>query len=1039
MVISERRSVVSWVLASLIFGVIAFTVPGHAADTLPDLLTPAERAWLAAHPEIRLGVGEEWEPWVVRRESGEVAGFASDHLALLGRKLQSRFRLEAGPWRTIVAKAAARELDGLTLSAPLPEREEHFLFTDSFHDVHYFTFLRTGDPADGSRVEALNGKRVGYLKGVLRVEKLLAAHSGVVAAPKETQEELALGLLENELDAVIDSYALEYWRASHGVFGFTPTRILVDQPPNLVLSVRKDWPELVGILNKGLAAITAAEMADLYRRWFGADYLRQLAAERVALTAAERAWLADRKVLRAGIDPSWAPVEFVDERGMAQGISAAYLKRLETLLGVRFEIVIPSNWGEARRQLEAGALDFVPAATMTADRQTTMRLTEPYASFPAAIFSAAEVAYVGGLDALRGKAVAVIRGEAAHDWLQADWPRLELVPVADTQEGIKAVAAGRAFAFVGNLVTTSYYIGQTGLTQVKVAGDTPYQYRLGMAVRQDLPLLAGILQKGLDAIPQNERDAIYHDWISITYQHLADYGPLWQVVAGATLVLLVVLYWNRRLTREVGRRRAAEAALRDAKNAADLASRTKSELLANVSHDLRTPLNAVLGFAQLLERDRTLDARQHEHVRGIRRGGERLLALINEVLDLARIEAGRVDLAPVEWDTTELLRELREMFRPRAEAKGLTLTIVTATALPRTLHSDAKCLHQVLVNLLDNAIKYTAAGSVTLRFGFEAGQLDLEIADTGIGIPADSIGRIFEPFQQIGAGESRSQGTGLGLAITKGLVERMGGTLVIESAPGAGSTFRVQVPATAVEAGAAPAGSAIVATRITGFRRTDGGQELRILVTDDEAENREVLRGLLEPLGFRVALADSGMACLEKAEADPPDLVLMDLRMPVMDGIEATRRLRERPGLRDVPVVAVTAAAFATDRDQALAAGFDAHLPKPVLLDALLETLGALLPLEWVRGAPLIASEPLAQEHLSPGDAERLARLLRTGSITAIRALAVDWARNGCCPTLARRVGGLADAFDVTGLRRLAEELVASAGSDRGGQPSGGP
>jgi len=128
------------------------------------------------------------------------------------------------------------------------------------------------------------------------------------------------------------------------VFGFTPTRILVDPPPNLVLSVRKDWPELVGILNKGLAAITAAEMADLYRRWFGADYLRQLAAERVALTAGERAWLSSRKVLRAGIDPSWAPVEFVDERGVAQGISAAYLKRLETLLGVRFEIVIPSNW-----------------------------------------------------------------------------------------------------------------------------------------------------------------------------------------------------------------------------------------------------------------------------------------------------------------------------------------------------------------------------------------------------------------------------------------------------------------------------------------------------------------------------------------------------------------------------------------------------------------------------------------------------------------------------------------------------------------------
>ncbi|MBS1225685.1 MAG: Signal transduction histidine kinaselike protein, partial [Proteobacteria bacterium] len=414
-----------------------------AGEAGPDPLTPAERAWLAQHPDIVLGIGEEWAPAVVKDADGRFGGFAFDHVALLNRKLGTHIRLEAGPWHAIVEGAEAGRLAGLTLSAPVEARKAHFLFTQPFHAVQYFIYLRTGQSMPDDGINGFRGQRVGYLKGILYLRNLLAAQPGIEATPLDNTEALAYALLRGEVDAVMDSYGLEYWRASNGVLGFTPVQMLQGSQTDLVMSIRKDWPELVEILNKGLAAITREEMAELYQRWFGQDYLNRIAPQ-AALTAEERAWLTEHPVLRVGIDPHWAPVEFVDGTGVAQGISTAYLKRLEKLLGVRFEIATDLSWTEALRRLKDGTLDLLPAMVATPDRQRLLHSTEPYLSFPAAIFSAADVAYLGGLRALEGKNVAVVRDEATQGWLQRDWPQLALLPVANTQEALRKVAAGEA-------------------------------------------------------------------------------------------------------------------------------------------------------------------------------------------------------------------------------------------------------------------------------------------------------------------------------------------------------------------------------------------------------------------------------------------------------------------------------------------------------------------------------------------------------------------------------------------------------------------
>lgn len=757
-------------------------------------------------------------------------------------------------------------------------------------------------PTDG--LDGLRGRRVGYLKGTLYLRKLLEAHPAVEATPLDSTEALAHALLEGDIDAALDSYGLEYWRASHGVLGFAPVRMLPESQTELVMSIRKDWPELVEILNKGLAAITREEMAGLYRRWFGQDYLNRIAPQ-VTLAAEERAWLAEHPVLRVGIDAHWAPVEFVDGVGVAQGISTAYLQRLEKILDVRFETATDLAWTEALRRLMDGTLDLLPAMVATPDRQRSLHFTEPYLSFPAAIFSAADVAYLGSLRALEGKTVAVVRDEATQGWLQRDWPQLALLPVADTQEALRKVAAGEAFAFVGNLVTTSYYIGQSGLTQIRVAGETPYAYELGMGVRGDWPLLAGILQKGLDAIPKSERDAIYHDWISIQYQHRVDYGTLWTVVTLAARALFVIVYWNRRLALEVNQRRQVEAALTLAKEQAEAANRAKSAFLANISHELRTPVTAVLGFSSLL-RGKALSEKDQGYLEAIRAAGKGLSQLIDDILDLSRIEADKVELRTQPVDPRALLRDLELMFGHAAAAKGLGLHFTVGAEVPPAFFGDEIRLRQILVNLIGNAVKFTAAGRIEVRAtGQEEGgkfHLRVAVADTGPGIPPDRQEEIFHLFtQRRGRDPARYGGAGLGLGICRRLAALMGGEIRLASTPGQGSTFTLVLPSLTMADRPVAMEEPITSVAEVSFAPA------RILVADDNAPNRRLLVEYLAPYRFEWIEAEDGAQALARTREHRPALILMDIAMPVLDGLEATRRLKADPATAGIPVIAVTA------------------------------------------------------------------------------------------------------------------------------------
>ncbi len=250
------------------------------------------------------------------------------------------------------------------------------------------------------------------------------------------------------------------------------------------------------------------------------------------LSEEEKKWLQEHPVIRTGIDPMWMPVEYFDEQGMPQGISVSYLEYFETQLGVQFEIQRDHSWDEAYSRLESGKLDLLPATSATEQRKARLKFTDPYLSFPINIFAAQKIGYLDGLGELGGKKVAVVQGYAVQSWIERDYPDIELVPAPGIAEALRRVASGENDAYVGNLAVTSFYIGKLGLFDIHVAGETPYRNDLAMAVRGDAPLLASILHKSLKAVPENVRQSIYHNWISIRYNHHVSYRLVWQVLGG---------------------------------------------------------------------------------------------------------------------------------------------------------------------------------------------------------------------------------------------------------------------------------------------------------------------------------------------------------------------------------------------------------------------------------------------------------------------------------------------------------------------------
>jgi len=490
------------------------------------------------------------------------------------------------------------------------------------------------------------------------------------------------------------------------------------------------------------------------------------------------------------------------------------------------------------------------------------------------------------------------------------------------------------------------------------------------------------------------------------------------IIAAFALMFFSWQRWHE-LEQELVYRKWVESELKMAKDEAEVSNRAKSEFLASMSHELRTPLNGILGYAQILRRDKTLTDQQQDAIQTMHKSGEHLLTLINDILDLSKIEAHKMELHTQTFQLPDFLKDIVNMMQIRVQQR-IKLNYQFCKDLPVAVIGDEIRLRQVLVNLLGNAIKFTTQGEVTFQVNCQKDQFHFKIQDTGPGIAPEHLKTIFEPFRQASGG-SFVEGTGLGLPISQRFVEMMGGTIQVQSTVGQGSRFEFELQLPKVMDWQP---KSTQQPTIVGYQ----APPRKILIVDDKVPNRMVLISLLAPLGFEINEAEDGKQGVETASQFLPDAIIMDLVMPVKDGLEAMRQIRQLPELKKVIIIGASASAFDKNRLECFNAGCDDFVTKPIQTDELLEKLGQHLKLNWIyeqeANKPETSKNQLMVE--PPADiVQTIYDLILDGDIDAIieqasRLIPLD---NKYIP-FAEKLQRLADEFDLDKLQAFVEPYL---------------
>ncbi|MBW0148598.1 ATP-binding protein [Marinobacter arenosus] len=782
-----------------------------------------ELSWLAEQESFRIGVRVGQVPLIFDTGDGTLAGTYIDYLARLSDKL-------GVPMNPVILPAADEpgqttpDTDAvLTTRLPQSLVTPGKRYSEPVMTLTYGLFVSAGDVAIRS-LSDLEGGRIAVIDGDLNQYPMLDPVESFTPVEVESIAEAVSQVLSGQADAFLGPVAVvsDYLQSAM-INGIGLSALLDETPVDVVFQVDVDDDRLYYVLNQAIAAISHTEHRVIRQAWLQAD-LPALERSGLELSVSDQEWLKRNPNLRVAFRSDWPPFEYAQD-GRPTGLVPDLVTRLETELSARFNRIVVPDRMAAESQLRDGDIDILPGLSRTPRTENEYLFTRAYLTVPIALAIRDDGRFIGDLRELRDERVGVVNRHAAHDYLLINHPNLDIYPVNTVEEGLLALSNGDLEVMVTHIPAVSYTVARLGLSNLRITSITPYEYDLRLAVRKDKPELHRILNQALNSLEATETEAIYNRWIHLDIEQETDYTVVRRVVLIALLVVLIFLYWNRKLSREVDERIRSENALRRSEDElraakleaerlareAETASLAKSEFLANMSHEIRTPMNAVIGYSDLLNNTVT-DPQQRTYLEAIRAGSRSLLMLINDILDLSRIEAGKMRLDYSAVSLRRLLGDVRHIFDLRAREQGITLEVSVDSKMPAAMMLDETRLRQVLFNLVGNAIKFTHNGGVTVRatarplkpeeIPEDEGESDRQyyhlvvtVKDTGIGIPADQRERIFDAFeQQEGQNTRRYGGTGLGLAISRKLARMMGGDLEVESEPGTGSVFTVVIP-----------------------------------------------------------------------------------------------------------------------------------------------------------------------------------------------------------------------------------------------------
>lgn len=899
---------------------------------------------------VRVGSFEDTFNYV--NEKGARKGYGYELLQTLSGYTGWQFEYVTCDWSNCFEKLKNGEIDIMGAISYTEDRAEEMLFSDEpMGEEKYYLYadLSRAD-ISASDYKTLNGKKVGVLMGT-EPEVMLTEWEEKYGLKTEhvnvsNNEDAKQKLANHEIDCFV-SLEESFW-ADLGIS--TITRV---GKSGIYYALNKNRSDLKEELDNAMRALDEAApfyTADLYKRYFSLDYIP-------ILTGEEKAWLKEHGAIRMGFLTSDRGVSTYDPAtGEFTGVITDYIQFAADCLGnqeLEFQLVGYDSKEAELDALKSGEIDMIFHFDQSPN------LAEEYH------FACTNTTWTSNLMAVtnqqlftenKANRVAVPRNKLSlKKYLAFYYPQWEIVDCDTQEDAIKLVKDGQADCFITGVSSEEKYSKNHGFYSVLL----PNPAKSCFAVNSGNRSLLSILNKTIKAMPTNMLTgslAMYKS--SARKVTLSDFikDNFFMVLLVSSIAVAVILLMILKLLRKA---RKAEAAARKAANdtqelnaklqvaveKAESANHAKSTFLFNMSHDIRTPMNAIIGYADLASRHLDDPAKLKNYMENIQVCGQNLLMLLNNVLDLARIENDKTEM---EYSVSDIEKDFRNcvaMFRNQADSKGQTLMVTTQLQYPY-IYADIPHLTEICTNLVSNAVKYTGAGGtircdVTQKPGKKEGWCDtvVTVADNGIGMSQEFQKHIFEPFERERTSTvSKVEGSGIGMGIVKKLVGLMGGTVEVESRIGVGSTFTVTIPC-----------------RIASEDETQAKRETnpsdqkclcgtRILLTEDNDLNAEIAVELLQEEGCTVDRAKDGVECvdmLEKAANGTYQLILMDIQMPVMNGYDAARKIRglDDPQKANIPIIAMTANAFTEDRQVALDAGMNDHIAKPINMNVLVPTL----------------------------------------------------------------------------------------------------
>ena len=906
-------------------------------------LTDEQKSFIEHHRVVRVGV-DDYPPFEFISK-GRHIGIVPDYLAVISRRTGIEFKPVYGfTWKQLLNEAKNGTIDMLACLNNTPERRTFLDFTQTFISTPMAIFVQKG-VSDIKGLSDLADRRLAVPSGYAEIPVIEKRFPRINIIGVKDLKAALTAVATGEADATIGNLAVaSYTIQEHNLANLTVAAPLKGSDSNLAMGVRKDWPPLVHILEKALESITFEERKKIHAKW------GRITTTQIDLSPEEEAFLAENQKIRLGIHPACAPFEFIDQDSKYSGISSGYVEAVQSHVQIEMSPVMGKSWDEAVRMAINKEVDVLPAICRPGAFKENFAFTRPYISLPVIIAIHEKLPYINGLNDLnRYKTGVAAQGPVAQK-LAEEYPELEIIAYPTLRQGLESLEAGKIDAFVDSLAAITHEINRRKLKKVKLAAPTQFKYELCFGVRRDWPELVSILNKTIDNIDPRERARIKNTWMApVEVQYGIDLEKIlaWALPAGLGIVVifLVIGIWNRRLSREVMERKKAEKIAEEAKKEAEAATRAKSDFLANMSHEIRTPMNAVIGMSHLVLKT-DLTPQQFDYINKIDVAAKSLLGIINDILDFSKIEAGKMDMEIIDFDLAETFINVANMITVKArEKEDLEVLYQIEPDVPLLLKGDPLRLGQILVNLGNNAVKFTDSGEIHLLTALiektdQSVSLRFAVRDTGIGMTEAQCKKLFKAFSQADTSTTRKYGgTGLGLTISQRLVHMMDGDIWVESEPDKGSAF--------IFTAKFGLGQAVEKQM---EKPTADLLERPVLLIDDNPTALEIIGDLLVSFGFKADKAYSGqqgIGMFEQAMAgsSPYGIVFTDWKMPGMDGFEVCNKLRESTSFDpSLKIILVTASDREKAKEQAGKTPLDGVLTKPFspsdLMDVVMNAFG---------------------------------------------------------------------------------------------------